>query len=131
MANSLETIQSILEQRQLAYGSFEKNAWVATQLKTIVKLNSEYFNLSNEEKEAIDQICSKLSRIVSGNSTAVHRLDSWQDIIGYAALISDKIENTLLEKNNEALQEMKDQVESTDDDRSIMDKVSDALTIKP
>jgi hypothetical protein len=45
--------------------------------------------LPMDTSEALDMICLKISRIVTGDHNAV---DHWQDIEGYAALIRKRLE---------------------------------------
>ena len=45
-----------------------------------------YDRLSPVQREAVDMICLKLSRIISGQS---HFRDHWDDIAGYARLATE------------------------------------------
>ena len=77
----------LLSERQQTHGSFEMNAIISQRLKKNLRMvHPHYDNLSDVHKEAIDMICLKLSRIMSGQAS-FH--DHWDDIAGYAKLGSE------------------------------------------
>lgn len=69
----------VSKERESEYGNFKDNAYVAQELK-ILSRNPEF---SRVQREALDQILSKISRLVCGNP---NHLDSWLDIANYATL---------------------------------------------
>ena len=69
----------VSKERESEYGNFRDNAYVAQELKTLSR-NPEF---SRVQREALDQILSKVSRLVCGNP---NHLDSWLDIANYATL---------------------------------------------
>ncbi len=71
----------ILAVRQSTHGDFSKTAFVAQELKHIVRSNGE--NLTVAQFEALDMICVKVARILSGDPSEP---DHWRDIAGYARL---------------------------------------------
>lgn len=90
-------ITDVLDERGRVYGDFESIASTAQQLKDRIKLsinpNPAYQNLSFNEKNAIREslgmICSKIARICHGDPLYK---DNWDDIAGYALLISKMVE---------------------------------------
>jgi hypothetical protein len=66
--------------RGSVYGEFRDNAFIAQSLKALLFSD----NFTDTQKEAIDQISSKLSRLVCGDQD---HADSWLDISNYAALV--------------------------------------------
>ncbi len=73
--------EGILSERQKTHGNFYTNARISQILK-------EYFRMwgmpaSTVQREALDQIALKLSRILSGQANFK---DHWDDIAGYAQL---------------------------------------------
>lgn len=84
-------IDNIMEERGSTYGDFGNQAMCAQTLKQILHGHAHRHNvsLSVEQKEAIDMLATKLSRIVNGNP---NKVDSWRDIEGYAKLIADRLE---------------------------------------
>jgi hypothetical protein len=81
-------LDAILSDRSKTHGSFLDNAAVSQALKDVVRYRKSYAELSWDKREAIDMICSKLSRILSGNA---NETDHWLDIAGYATLVAKSI----------------------------------------
>ena len=82
-------IDSTLSERGSNYGTFEMNAEMAQELKSIVREYDSMYednNLRAIHKEAIDMIMHKISRIVNGDPSYQ---DSWVDIQGYAKLAEE------------------------------------------
>jgi hypothetical protein len=84
-------VGAILAQRGQRYGSFTDNSRVAQQLKDALHMGVRYGGLTLDKREALDQIASKLSRIVTANASEYK--DSWTDIAGYAKLVADTLED--------------------------------------
>ena len=84
-------LDGILEQRGSRYGRFEDNAWIAQLVKQAFRYGFGYDNLYDDQKEALDQIASKISRIVIGDRDYA---DNWDDIAGYAKLVADRLRET-------------------------------------
>jgi len=82
-------VTEVLAERQGTHGSFRENARCSQQLKQIVLEHGEPL-LNAVQREAMDNICQKISRIITGNP---NRVDSWVDIAGYATLAARDIEN--------------------------------------
>lgn len=77
--------QSIIADRELIYGSFAHTAAISRALKhAIYCVGGPMSRLTDPQHEALDLICSKISRIVSGDPNYI---DNWADIAGYATLI--------------------------------------------
>lgn len=75
-------IGEILEERGSRYGSFEDNATTSQELK--VFLDKSEAPLSYVQREALEMIFHKISRILNGDPDYD---DSWRDIAGYAELV--------------------------------------------
>lgn len=86
-----KSIDAVLEQRGERYGKFINNATVAQALKEAMMVDTNYHSLSADKREALDQIASKISRIVT--STCSEYKDSWTDIQGYSKLVADTLED--------------------------------------
>lgn len=76
----------LLTERQKTHGSFLQNAVVSQNLKIQLRHYEGWNDLSLLHREALDAICLKLSRIMSGQSKFK---DHWDDIAGYAKLASE------------------------------------------
>lgn len=75
----------ILQSREKTHGSFEKNAEISQELKDIFAkhLVRQGIRLCPAQRESLDMIALKLSRILSGQANFE---DHWLDIAGYAKL---------------------------------------------
>lgn len=91
-------IETILKERGSRYGPFKDNAELAQGLKELiyhwVKAKEVRQVLPDNQREALDLIATKISRIVTGDSSYA---DNWDDIAGYATLIA----NSLRKEQNE------------------------------
>lgn len=81
-------VDQILEERGQRYGTFEVNAATAQALKKVLHMNDSWFHLAYDQREALDMICHKMARIMNGDPNYV---DSWDDIAGYATLVSNRL----------------------------------------
>lgn len=81
-------IQDMLAEREHTSGSFEDNARLSQGLKRLMQRETGLTKLSDTKKEALERICIKISRIVTGNPDV---LDHWHDISGYATLIENEL----------------------------------------
>lgn len=77
-----------LTERSTNYGKFVDQAQWVQGMKDVVRLAPSWDGMSYDQKESIDMILGKISRIVNGNPNHV---DSWHDISGYAKLIEDRL----------------------------------------
>lgn len=83
MSGDIDTTLAELSDR---YGPFLPNAVIAQQLKLAMRHTQRWAELNENQKEALEQIASKISRILSGDP---HYDDNWRDIALYAMLIVD------------------------------------------
>lgn len=90
MPKTIETTKIIdtLNNRQKLYGVFSDRADFLQDLKEFLKERGNWENLSNPQKESIEMIANKVSRILFGNPNQV---DNWHDIAGYATLIEEEL----------------------------------------
>lgn len=82
----------ILDAREARYGGFKNNSRVAQVIKSAMKQGNGWAKLLPTQQESLDQIASKISRIVSGGDTSY--ADSWRDISGYAELVVKELQAT-------------------------------------
>lgn len=71
----------LLTEREATHGDFGTNAKISQALKGIIQPYAK--DLSAVHREALDMICLKISRILSGQAGYK---DHWDDIAGYAKL---------------------------------------------
>lgn len=77
----------LLEERQQTHGSFEDNAIISQSLKRMFRAGPGWLRLTDIERESMDMIALKFSRILSGKSLSKQH---WEDVVGYAKLIEEK-----------------------------------------
>ena len=89
------TTQDTLKERQERYGEFTDNARIAQTLKDIMRLSTAdndgdggWHTLSPDQKEALDMIQTKISRLLTGNPNYP---DNWHDIQGFAKLVENRL----------------------------------------
>ena len=73
-------------ERQKTHGNFAENALISQNLKNVFHSLPGWQNLNNEQKEAVEMMCMKFSRIFSGKSD---ERQHWEDVEGYAHLATE------------------------------------------
>ena len=92
-------ITETLKQRGHKYGvSFAFQARVVQNIKAAMQDSPNWSRLSPDKREALEMVATKISRILCGDPE-YH--DSWHDIVGYAKLVADEIQNTTHAENQE------------------------------
>lgn len=84
-----QSVEATLNDRGKTHGSFADNAFYAQELRTLFRQG--HVGLTNVQREALDMIAGKISRILSGNP---NEPDHWLDIEGYARLARNDLEST-------------------------------------
>lgn len=84
----MESIDRILAQRGEQYGDFAEQAIISQSLKLVIRNGIGTKHMRDFQREAIEMILHKVARIANGNPD--YR-DSWDDIAGYAKLVSDRL----------------------------------------
>lgn len=85
---SVSHIDQILDERAASYGTFEDGATIAQKFKYIMREAGALEKFDPDQVEALEIIFSKVARLLNGDNNHV---DSWDDIQGYAKLISDRL----------------------------------------
>lgn len=86
------TRDPLLVEREKTHGDFRSTAEIAQRFKKIIEDNTSqttHVKYCNVHREALDMICTKIARIISGNPAEE---DHWKDIAGYAKLGSEACE---------------------------------------
>lgn len=81
--NKVYKVDEVLRKRQNTHGDFSENARFSQAQKDFLPTFPSYNKLTGVQKEALNQILSKIGRILSGDPD--HE-DSWIDINGYSEL---------------------------------------------
>lgn len=84
----MSDIDAILADRATTHGNFKVRARITQTLKNVMRIEDGHDRLSQAQIESLDMIAHKIGRILAGNPN--HK-DHWDDIAGYAQLISNEI----------------------------------------
>jgi hypothetical protein len=80
---------AVLNERETTHGDYRDTARIAQRLKDAVRREASFDALDDTAKESLDLICTKVARILSGNS---RNIDHWRDVSAYAGLIAERLE---------------------------------------
>lgn len=83
-----DVVDSTLVARGRLYGSFDRHAEIAQELKAVMRGACSHDHLSADQWEALEMIQHKVARILNGNP---NYKDSWVDIAGYARLVHQRL----------------------------------------
>jgi hypothetical protein len=81
-------IKTITDARGAEYGDFTDQGVIAQDLKTVVRGHGSWYAIAPHQRESIEMILHKISRIVNGNP---NNPDSWLDIEGYARIVYTRL----------------------------------------
>jgi hypothetical protein len=79
----------LLAARGARYGTFIQNGIISQGLKDVMRCTPGWAKLDPDMKEALEQHCLKVSRILSGDPRYD---DNWVDIAGYATRVADRLQ---------------------------------------
>ena len=85
---SSPTPEQILTERGKRYGEFAGHANITQALKDSMRQMRNWETLEDDQKEALEMISHKIGRILNGDP---NWQDSWDDIAGYAKLVSQRL----------------------------------------
>ena len=88
------TVEKILEDREKTNGSFADMAVYTQHIKTLIRnlTKDGKRSLTAVQTEALEMIAHKIGRILAGDPN--HK-DHWDDIAGYATLVSKELTQQL------------------------------------
>jgi hypothetical protein len=82
------TLDVILTARRSAHGDFGDHASVTQALKLVMVGGRNWNSLPAPQRESLEMIQHKIGRILSGDP---NHQDHWDDIAGYATLVSRRL----------------------------------------
>lgn len=82
------TADVIITAHAATHGAFIDHARMTQSTKALWTTGVNWTRLSPEQKEALEMISNKVSRVLSGNPDY---LDHWDDIAGYATLVAHSL----------------------------------------
>lgn len=77
------SVAQLVAIRAQTHGEWPAQAAIATGIKDLLRSGESYPAMTPGQREAVEMIAAKLSRIVSGDPA---HPDHWRDVAGYAAL---------------------------------------------
>lgn len=77
----------LLSTRQSTHGDFAENARVSQTIKEAYRSSPGWEKLTDIERESMDMIALKFSRVLSGKSM---ERQHWEDVVGYAKLVEER-----------------------------------------
>lgn len=81
------SIEALLAERGKQHGDFSDHARISQSLKLTMKASKNWATLSPIMAESLEMIQHKIARILSGDP---NHNDHWDDLAGYAKLVSDR-----------------------------------------
>lgn len=84
LCNKQSSIEDTLKERGSRYGTLRQNGNTAQELKETFRFSKNWTFLTSDKQEALDQIASKIARVLSGDPDYP---DNWHDIAGYATCV--------------------------------------------
>lgn len=85
-------IDETLQERGSRYGEFHEHARITQNIKRAMVDSPKWQSLSDDKREALEMVAHKIGRILNGDPEYI---DSWHDIIGYARLVEQRLENNV------------------------------------
>jgi hypothetical protein len=82
------SIDAILIEREKTHGPYVVKAKIIQDLKCAMELADGWDNLNDMQRESLHMIAHKIGRILSGDPNCV---DHWDDVAGYARLVSKSL----------------------------------------
>jgi hypothetical protein len=82
------SLDETLKERGSRYGEFRDNAEIAQAFKDVARKCAGWQKLSPAQRECIDMIFAKLSRVFTGDPKYP---DNFVDIAGYAQLVANDL----------------------------------------
>lgn len=86
--HSKDNVVTITDERGKQYGDFTTQGEIAQDFKAYMRGQPGWSRLRPHQRESLDMIMHKVSRILNGNPN--HK-DSWVDIAGYAHIVAVRI----------------------------------------
>lgn len=86
------SIENTLAERGARYGAFRDHAVIAQNLQDAMRSTEGWARLAPDQKQALSVIADKIARMLNGDGNYI---DNWHDIIGYAKLVEDRLQEAV------------------------------------
>lgn len=84
------SVERTLEERGSRYGTFMEHARIAQALQDVMRSNTNWQYLADDERQALTTIADKIARILNAPAGTIYS-DSFHDIAGYALLVDKRL----------------------------------------
>jgi hypothetical protein len=88
----MANVDAILDSHEATHGHFPTQGHFAQELKEMCRRSPKWLGMAYYQREALEMIMHKASRILYGTPDEI---DHWDDIAGYAKLVSNELEKTI------------------------------------
>lgn len=92
----MNNIEDILTERSKTHGEYATHCKMAQDMKVVVRNSPNSAKLTPAMMDGLDMIIHKVARVLNGNP--FHK-DHWDDIAGYATLVSKELSLSLTTKD--------------------------------
>ena len=86
----MTNITTTLNERGSRYGEFTSHARITQKLKEVMRDDTNWYYLTDDQKESLEMVAHKIGRILNGDPDYD---DSWVDIAGYTTLVAERLQN--------------------------------------
>jgi hypothetical protein len=95
-----KTTEELLIERGKTHGEYTDHARCTQNIMRAIQSEMNWERLSDIQKESLHMFAHKIGRIATGNPD-IH--DHWDDIAGYAKLVSDRIPKPEVDTETQAM----------------------------
>lgn len=81
-------VDQVISTQERVCGDFSLDAGMSQRLKAMLRGGENWHRLNAVEREALERMCGKLARIMTGNP---HYKEHWDGIAGYARLVAQRL----------------------------------------
>lgn len=92
----MKPVDELLAERRVTHGAFGSHAEITQALKYHMHITPHWNSLMPYQKEALEMIVHKIGRVLNGRPDYK---DHWDDIAGYAQLVSNILGEGLCPKS--------------------------------
>lgn len=85
----VQRVDEVLKERGKRYGNYLEQTTISNNIKEAMQVNPAYWDMETDQKDALEMIAVKMSRIVNGDPSYA---DNWYDISGYATLVAERLD---------------------------------------
>ena len=103
-----DQIDNVLADRRTTHGDYADTARTAQHLRGAMREGNNWAILTDTQRESLDMIAMKIARILSGDP---QHADHWDDITGYARLVSTSLHDKQKEAADSSRRDPREELE--------------------